>query len=124
MLDKRFTALTLGCFLFLGNATSGLAHHSHAMFDENNAVDLTGVVKRYSFMNPHVYLFLEVKGPDKSLNVWRIEMSYIQNMISRGINASTFKVGDVITVTINPLRDGHSGGSYTAIIDSAGNHYK
>ena len=124
MVDKRFTAMALGCLLLIGTAATGFAHHSHAMFDESKEVDVTGTVKRYNFMNPHVYLFLDVKGADDAVTTWPIEMSYIQNMISRGINASTFKVGDVITVTINPLRDGHSGGSYTAVIDAAGKHYK
>jgi hypothetical protein len=121
---RNFQALALGSVLIAVIPGIVSAHHSHAMFDESKEVDVTGTVKRFNFMNPHVYLFLDVTGPDGLVTTWPIEMSYVQNMISRGITASTFKAGDVVTVTINPLRDGHPGGGYTTVIDAAGQRYK
>ena len=47
-------------------------------------------------------------------------MSNISNMESRGIYSSTFKVGDVVTVKINPLKDGRTGGNYTSVITADG----
>ena len=41
-----------------------------------------------------------------------IEMSNIQNMIQQGINQSTLKAGEVVTVRVHPLRDGRPGGNY------------
>jgi Family of unknown function (DUF6152) len=40
------------------------AHHSHAMFDANQELTITGMVKTFVFANPHVYLFVDVKDPD------------------------------------------------------------
>ncbi len=51
-------------------------------------------------------------------------MSNISNMQSRGIFGGTFKVGDVITVKVNPLKDGRFGGNYTSVIAADGKAYE
>jgi hypothetical protein len=45
-------------------------------------------------------------------------------MQTRGIHRSTFKVGDVVTVKINPLKDGRPGGNYTSVIAADGRTYE
>lgn len=107
-----------------GACASAPAHHSHAMFDQTKEVTIVGTVKAFNFANPHVYLFVDVKNPDGTVTTWPIEMSTIRNMVSRGITATTFRYGDTVAVTFNPLRDGASGGSYTLVIDAAGREYK
>jgi hypothetical protein len=70
-----------------------------------------------------VFLYLEVKGDDGNVVPWSVEMSNISNMESRGIYRSTFKVGDVVSVTVNPLRDGRRGGNYTSVVAADGKRY-
>ena len=50
-------------------------------------------------------------------------VSNIANMERRGIYRSTFKAGDVITVKVNPLRDGRPGGNYTSVTAADGKIY-
>jgi hypothetical protein len=100
------------------------AHHSHAMFDHSRTITVTGEITNFSFRNPHVYLWLDVQDEDGEVKNWAIEMSTINNMVGRGINASTFKVGDMATVTVNPLRDGRAGGNYTSITAADGVTYE
>jgi hypothetical protein len=100
------------------------AHHSHAMFDHAVEKSVTGTVTNFSYRNPHVYLYLDVKGSDGTVVKWAIEMSNIENMRSRGIVQSTFKVGDVVTVKVNPLRDGRAGGNYTSVTAADGKIYQ
>ena len=88
------------------------AHHSHAMFDMTKELTITGTVTTYSYRNPHVFLNLDVKNDKGEGTSWAVEMSNITQMQGRGIFASTFKPGDVVTVTINPLRDGRLGGVF------------
>lgn len=100
------------------------AHHSHAMFDLEAETTVAGTVKAFVFTNPHVYLYVNVT--DKQTNetkTWLVEMSHVQNMMSRGIKASSFKVGDQITVTMNPLRDGRPGGNYVSVITADGKKF-
>jgi hypothetical protein len=40
------------------------AHHSQAMFDTTREVLFDGTVVRFDWVNPHMYLIIETKGPD------------------------------------------------------------
>jgi hypothetical protein len=108
----------------LGAAWPAWSHHSHAMFDHAKEVTLTGKVTEFVFRNPHVFLYLDVKtDAGDVLNYW-VEMSNIPNMIKRGIVQSSFKAGDVVTVRLNPLKDGRPGGNYLTITAADGKTYE
>jgi hypothetical protein len=100
------------------------AHHSHSMFDMTKEVSLTGTVTSFSYRNPHVFLYVDVKNEKGEVVSWAVEMSNIPNMQTRGIYLSTFKAGDVVTVRINPLKDGRLGGNYTSITAADGKTYE
>jgi hypothetical protein len=110
--------------LAVGISRPAAAHHSHAMFDMSKEVTITGTVTNYSYRNPHVFLHLDVKDQKGEVTSWAVEMSNISNMQSRGIYLSTFKPGDVVTVKINPLRDGRLGGNYTSVTAADGKIYQ
>lgn len=122
MIRAARMAIVVTIAAFAGTAPVG-AHHSHAMFDHAREVSVTGTVTAFSYRNPHVFLYLDVKGPDGRVVKWAIEMSNIENMRSRGIVQSTFRVGDVVTVTLNPLKDGRPGGNYTSVKAADGKTY-
>jgi len=123
----RTGKLAIGLCLVAGLAACNtdlvLAHHSHAMFDTSRETTITGTVTSFVYRNPHVFLYLDVKGEDGKVVNWAIEMSNISNTESRGIYASTFKAGDLVTVKVNPLRDGRPGGNYTSITAANGKTY-
>jgi len=100
------------------------AHHSHSMFDMTREVTLTGTVTTFSYRNPHVFLHVDVKDDKGEVVSWAVEMSNISNMQSRGIFGSTFKVGDTVTVKLNPLKDGRFGGNYTSVTAADGKVYE
>ena len=109
--------------VLMTSAATLRAHHSHAMFDMTREVSMTGTVTAYAYRNPHVFLYVDVKVDDGTVQNWAVEMSNISNMESRGIYLSTFKPGDTITVKLNPLRDGRLGGNYTSVIAADGKKY-
>ncbi len=109
--------------LALGSVGSAGAHHSHSMFDTTREVSLTGTVTNYSYRNPHVFLYLDVPGDNGEVVSWAVEMSSIGNTQRRGIYRSTFQVGDVVTVTLNPLTNGRPGGNYTSVTAADGKTY-
>ena len=106
--------------LALGGAEWVSAHHSHAMFDTSKDVTITGTVSSFVYRNPHVFLYVDVKGDNGEMQNWAVEMSNISNMERRNIFRSTFKVGDTVTVKIHPLRDGRAGGNYTSVTTAEG----
>ena len=121
------TKLLRSVLLLAGVGLAGVdrvaAHHSHAMFDTSREVTLKGSVTSVSYRNPHVFLYLDVKGANGEVVNWAVEMSNISNMENRGIYRSSFKVGDVVTVKLNPLKDGRPGGNYTSITAADGKTY-
>ena len=107
-------------FALSGPASS---HHSHAMFDHSEEVSIVGTVTKFSFRNPHVFLFVDVEeASGEVVNYW-IEMSNIPNTIRRGIGYQTFQPGDVVTVNMWRLKDGRPGGNYTTIVTAGGQTY-
>ena len=114
--------LLLGVAAFVASNLS-LAHHSHSMFDHSEEVSISGTVTKFSFRNPHVFLFIDVKNENgEVLNYW-IEMSNIPNMIRRGVGYKTFAPGDEVTVNMWRLKDGRPGGNYTTIVAADGKTY-
>jgi len=100
------------------------AHHSHSMFDMTREVTITGTVTIFSYRNPHVFLHVDVKNDRGEVVSWAVEMSNISNMQSRGVLGSTFKVGDIVSVKVNPLKDGRFGGNYTSVTAADGKVYE
>ena len=39
------------------------AHHSQSMFDTSQEILIEGTVARFDWVNPHMYLIVETKGP-------------------------------------------------------------
>ena len=62
--------LATGALALIAGPT--LAHHSFAMFDRDNQVDLEGVVQEFRFANPHTFIYLVVKQVDGSRVTWSL----------------------------------------------------
>ena len=75
------------------------AHHSTAMFDMANPITVTGVVKRFEWVNPHALIYLEVKGDKGTLEEWIIQMNSVNQLKSYGWARDLVKPGDVIGCT-------------------------
>ena len=119
----KFKVFALALVAVAGLAIPAVAHHSHAMFDYNKDVSVTGVVTQWVLRNPHAYLYIDVKNEKGEVVNYSIEMSNLTQMITRGVGASTFKVGDKVTAKVHPLRDGRSGGNYITILAADGKLY-
>lgn len=121
MKTLKWIGLLAGAFA-LGVVSPALSHHSHAMFDHTQFVDISGTVTNFDYRNPHAGLYIDVDQNGKKVNYW-IEMSNLPNMIQRGIGAATFKQGDRVTVKLHPLKDGRPGGNYVSIVGADGKTY-
>jgi hypothetical protein len=95
-------------------ASSALAHHSFAMFDQSKSVTLQGTVKDFRWTNPHVFIQLLVKRESGSEVEWSIEMTSPEHLSRVGWKHETLKPGDAVTLVIHPMRDGTEGGQYVS----------
>jgi Family of unknown function (DUF6152) len=96
--------------------TSGaaLAHHSFAMFDQDNPIELEGTVQDFKFTSPHSFILLRVKDQDGSVTVWNLEAGSPTALSREGWTAKTIKAGDEVRLTVEPLRSGAPGGAWNA----------
>ena len=54
-------------------AHPALAHHSYAMFDKGKTVSITGTIRTWEMINPHSYLWVNVKKDGAPDQVWGLE---------------------------------------------------
>ena len=89
-----------------------LAHHSFAMFDAAQTVELSGTVKEMQWTNPHIWLQVMVADDAGEMVEWSLQMSSPGTMARQGWKPTTVVPGDEVTVTLHPLRDGTAGGEF------------
>lgn len=93
--------------LFASAAPLSLAHHSFAVhFEAEASQEVTGVVERFSFANPHGMLFFNVTDANGVTSEWRAETNSPNILRRRGWSKDSLKAGDQITVLGFPARDG------------------
>ncbi len=91
--------------LLFGVSTQGVAHHGQVgLFDESRLVELRGVVKEWSFVNPHPVLLVEVMDASGQHADWDVYFgpSAVGPLRRRGFSAETFKVGETVIVKGHP----------------------
>jgi hypothetical protein len=89
------------------------AHHSFTMFDTTTQKTVTGNVKELQWTNPHIWLWIYVTNDKGVKDTYGFEGMSPNFLERRGWTRTTLKVGDKITVTFNPMRDGTNGGMFT-----------
>src|SRR5262245_39450673 len=78
----------------VGGATA-LAHHAFsAEFDAAKPVTLKGAVTRVDWINPHSWLYIDVKDASSGkVTNWKVEMGAPNQLLRRGWNKNTIPVG-------------------------------
>jgi len=99
------------------------AHHSFAMFDQGKQVTVIGKVTEVQWTNPHVWVFLDGASTGGKKEHWGVEFTSKVHLTRRGFTSDMVKVGDNVEFTINPYRDGKSGGRFVAVKMASGEYY-
>lgn len=108
---RRLLTAGLSAAALLICSAATWAHHSFAMFDLKNPVEVKGTVKEFRFVNPHSWVILSVKDKTGKIADFPIETNGSFYLSSRqGWKRDSLKVGDVLVVRIHPMRDGSLGG--------------
>jgi DNA/RNA endonuclease YhcR with UshA esterase domain len=83
------------------------AHHAFAAeFDANKPVTLKGAVTKVEWMNPHIWVYLDVKDDKGTLEHWQCEGGAPNTLTRNGWSKDSLKFGDQITVDGLLAKDG------------------
>ena len=94
----------LSMLVMLLAAAPVLAHHGISNWDLNKDVTLTGTLTRIELINPHAWLYLDVKNASGKVEDWRCEMRSAYSLRRSGWTADMFRIGSQITVNGSPER--------------------
>jgi hypothetical protein len=92
------------------------AHHSFAMYDSSNQLQLSGTVTSFIWSNPHVYIGLAVLEERGTVNTYILECASPAILQRMGWRSNILKPGDRVTVIIAPLASGDPGGLLKQLI--------
>jgi hypothetical protein len=111
---RRITLLT-----FVLTALPAVAHHSFAMYNQAETKTLTGKLTRFIPGANHAQILfhlLDANGTPlmddagKPL-MWGVETGPAARIAKQGVTPDNFPVGTILTVSLNPLRDGRTFGA-------------
>jgi Family of unknown function (DUF6152) len=96
------------CMAVLLSQSGVRAHHAFsAEFDANKPVKFPdATVTKVQLINPHSWIYVDVKGPDGKVENWAIEAGSPNILLRRGITKDTLKPGQKIVVDGYQSKDG------------------
>ena len=110
MSSTYWGASAVVCGLLL-TAAPVVAHHSvGAEYDFDKPVEMTGVLKRVDWVNPHTMFHLEVMGQDGGKMVWLFQTGNAGSLRRQKEFAGKRLVGETFTISGFAARNGKAQG--------------
>jgi hypothetical protein len=82
------------------------AHHGNASYDDKNPITIKGTVTEFSWTNPHVQIYLDVKGDKGSVVHWSVETYSPGKLVRAGWTKESVKAGDQVSINLIPAKSG------------------
>ena len=97
------------------------AHHSlTSEFDLNQPVALTGRITKIEWVNPHAYLFIDVRGDHGTVTNWGLQMGSPNGLVRRGWTRHSVSVGDLVSVEGSRAKDGSHVANIRSVVLPSG----
>jgi hypothetical protein len=88
-------------------ALPALAHHSFvAEFDGDKKFVVTGVLEKVEWTNPHIAIYLTAKDEAGNPVEYKFASGPPSTLHKAGVRQDDFKVGETVTITAAPAKDG------------------
>ncbi len=110
-------ALSLGLAAALAlSAGAASAHHAFSMYDNAKYTPLTGVIKTYSWQNPHAMIsFVAANG-----DAWSVECSSPNIIGRKGWSSTSLRSGDKVSIVVHPMKSGEKNALMVSVTTPAG----
>jgi hypothetical protein len=107
MRTKLAVGLAAMSLVLVGAAVPLRAHHAFsAEFGANKPVTFKGTISKMEWTNPHVWLHLNVKKPDGTVETWAFEAGTPNVLFRRGFTKESLAIGTEIVVDGYQAKDG------------------
>jgi hypothetical protein len=84
-----------------------LAHHAvSAEFNSDKVVTLKGVVSKVDWVNPHIFVYFDVKDESGKVTTWRLQSLPPLFFKGSGLTKAKLMDGSEATITAYPAKDG------------------
>ena len=106
-MKSKLSLIALTASLLLAAAAPAFAHHAFAAeFDAKKPVKLRGTVTKMEWINPHTWIYLDVKKPDGTVEEWMVEAGTPNTLLRRGFTKDSLKAGTEVLVDGYQSKDG------------------
>lgn len=112
-MDLRDASLNIACVvaatvaaLLVWAVPLGAHHAASAQFDMTKPLEISGIVTRVEWTNPHARFLVDVRDAGGAVSNWSVELASPNILTRNGYKSDTIKVGDVVTVTGYTSRTG------------------
>jgi Family of unknown function (DUF6152) len=96
------------------------AHHGAAAYDTTKKITLKATVTEWFWANPHCFLKFDAKDDKGNVVHWAVEASNPADMVNLGWSKESFKPGDEVTVTFEPVKNGQPIGRVEQVVLASG----
>jgi hypothetical protein len=108
---KHGFAVALAASAFLLVAGSASAHHAFAAsYDDTKPIQIQGTVTKVLLVNPHSFIWLDVKKTDGTIEHWEIEGGAPNALFRHGFKRDSLPVGSVLKVVGFQAKTGETRG--------------
>ena len=84
-----------------------VAHHAfNSEFDAKRPVKFKGTVTKMVWVNPHAWIYIDVKKADGAVEEWMVEAGTPNTLLRRGFTKQSLEPGTEITVDGYQSKDG------------------
>ena len=115
-MKKMFLSVLMAAASLLWVTVPLVAHHGAATFETGKEITLQGTVTEWLWANPHCFLSFDAKDDTGTVRNWVAETQNPTAISQRGWARRTFKVGDQVTVVLNPVKDGQPVGRVLHVV--------
>jgi hypothetical protein len=114
--QKTFRGVSIAAMGVLLMSVPLVAHHGAAALDTGKEITLKGTVTEWIWSNPHCFLQFDAKDDSGTVRNWAVETQNPTSMTQRGWSRISFKAGDAVTVTLEPVKNGQPIGRILSVI--------
>lgn len=109
-MNVRARVLLMSAGLALGAVMAEVpaqAHHSFSsQYDAAKPVTVRGSLSKMEWINPHPWLYIDVKQSDGSVQQWMVEAANPKTLLERGLTRAMLQPGMEVTVNGYQSKDG------------------